>query len=153
MILYCWIKETIGEHFRRWQESSLYKQRKYKCNPTARGLFFAESFAKPCRCLFDFHYSSESLELAVNHIVFFVLRSQNMDSVVNYMGFEILQSSTGNGTLPDANCILVPPFTVWHLFRLSRTTCTFFISNVKSVSNRPNILVTQRISEPERRPS
>lgn len=77
-------------------------------NPTARGLFFTESCAKPCRCLFDFHYKSKGLGLAINYIVFFVLRSQNMDSIVNYMGLEILQPSTGTVLLmPIASCYLL----------------------------------------------
>ena len=67
-----------------WQESPVYKQRKYKCNLRARGSFFTESCAEPCRCLFHFHYSSKGLELAIHHIVFFVPRSQNMDLIVNY---------------------------------------------------------------------
>lgn len=153
MIWYCWIKETVGEHFRRRQESPVYKQRKYKCNLTTRGSFFTESCAEPCRYLFHFHYSNKGLELAIHHIVFFVPRSQNMNLIVNYREQKSF-NSTGNIAVPDATCVL---------FLLSSLcgTCSayqghptlFFINNVNSVSSRLYSLLIQSISETERRPS
>lgn len=80
-----------------------------------------------------------------------------MNSIVNYMGLEILQPSTGHSTFPGAvtTCYLLSLCGTYSSCQGQPPSSSSVILFVyyRTCIDTENVLLTQRISEPERRPS